>query len=132
MTLISRKLTLICQGQYPWYVKDGVVPGSDGARTVEETGPRVTLFKKGDNVVTLFNQAHQAGSLTQQTLPNGLGGRLDGTFRQYGVFEETGRVSMPSVLPFEQASTLSCAGLTAWNAVYGLQDRTTKPGGTFQ
>jgi len=49
---------IACQGQYPWYVKDGVVPGSDGAGTVEETGPRDTLFKKGDNVVTLFNQAH--------------------------------------------------------------------------
>jgi len=37
---------------------------------------------------------------------------------------------MPSVLSFEQASTLSCAGVTAWNALYGLQDRPLKQGDT--
>ena len=37
---------------------------------------------------------------------------------------------MPESLDFTQASTLSCAALTAWNALYGLESRALKPGDT--
>jgi NADPH:quinone reductase-like Zn-dependent oxidoreductase len=37
---------------------------------------------------------------------------------------------MPSNLNFIEASTLSCAALTAWNALYGLETRALKPGDT--
>lgn len=80
--------------------------------------------------MTLFSQGHQAGSLTPATVATGLGGVLDGTLREYGSFEETGLVHMPSNLDFLEASTLSCAALTAWNALYGLESRALKPGET--
>lgn len=35
---------------------------------------------------------------------------------------------MPSNLNFLEASTLSCAALTAWNGLYGLESRALKPG----
>jgi D-arabinose 1-dehydrogenase-like Zn-dependent alcohol dehydrogenase len=35
---------------------------------------------------------------------------------------------MPSNLDFLQGSTLVCAGLTAWNGLYGLESRSLKPG----
>lgn len=35
---------------------------------------------------------------------------------------------MPEGLNFVEASTLTCAGLTAWNALYGLVGRQVKPG----
>ena len=35
---------------------------------------------------------------------------------------------MPSSLNFREASTLSCAGLTAWNALFGLSDHKLAPG----
>jgi len=35
---------------------------------------------------------------------------------------------MPSNLDFLQGSTLVCAGLTAWNGLYGLESRGLKPG----
>ena len=35
---------------------------------------------------------------------------------------------MPENLSAEEASTLSCAALTAWNALYGLESKTLKPG----
>lgn len=60
---------------------NGIVLGSDGAGTVEEVGPRVTLFKKGDKVMTLFNQGHQGDSLNPRTIGSGLGGAIDGTLR---------------------------------------------------
>lgn len=72
-------------------------------------------------VVTLFNQGHQVGAVDIPATSTGLGGVLDGTLRQYGVFAETGLSKAPSNLNAVEAATLTCAGLTAWNALYGLK-----------
>lgn len=119
---------IIPKGKYPFPAKDGVVPGSDGAGVVESVGSGVTRFKPGDRVVTLFNSGHIAGSLDAASLATGLGGAIDGTLREYGVFDEQGLVAAPKNLNDLEASTLSCAGLTAWNALYGLESRALKPG----
>ncbi|KAL9601048.1 MAG: hypothetical protein Q9219_002757 [cf. Caloplaca sp. 3 TL-2023] len=121
---------IIPKGKYPFPTKDNVVPGSDGAGTVEAVGSRVTQFKPGDKVLTLFNQAHYAGPIDLGIVGTGLGGAIDGTLRQYGAFEENGLVHMPSTLDMKQGSTLSCAALTAWNALYGLESKALKPGDT--
>lgn len=49
---------------------------------------------------------------------------IDGTLRQYGTFPEAGLVKMPASLTYLEGSTLSCAALTAWNALYGLKPLT--------
>ncbi|KAF2800081.1 alcohol dehydrogenase [Melanomma pulvis-pyrius CBS 109.77] len=121
---------IIPKGKYPFGVTDGVVPGSDGAGTVEAVGSRVTRFKTGDKVVTLFSQGHLGGSLDGASIATGLGGVLDGTLREYATFDEQGLVHMPSNLNWLEASTLTCAALTAWNALYGLESRALKPGQT--
>ena len=66
--------------------------------------------------------------MTADTHASGLGAQVDGALRQYGKFDQQGLVHMPSNLSFLEASTLSCAGLTAWNALYGLEGRSLKPG----
>lgn len=71
-------------------------------------------------MITILNQKHFAGSLDAQTADSGLGGSIDGTLRSIGAFDEQGLVKMPSSLSFIEAATLSCAGLTAWNALFGL------------
>ncbi|KAL8769941.1 MAG: hypothetical protein Q9209_004188 [Squamulea sp. 1 TL-2023] len=121
---------IIPKGKYPFPTTDNVVPGSDGAGTVEVVGTRVTQFRPGDKVLTLFNQAHQAGPISTAILGTGLGGGIDGTLRQYGFFEETGLVHMPTTIDFKEGSTLSCAALTAWNALYGLESKALRPGDT--
>ena len=105
-----------------------MVPVSDGAGTVESVGKNVTRFKKGDKVLTLFNQGHIGGSLDATTAATGLGGMIDGALRQYGTFDEQGLVHMPSDLTFVEGSTLPCAALTAWDALYGLEGRKLMPG----
>lgn len=45
---------------------------------------------------------------------------IDGTLRKYGIFSEEGLVIMPSSLSYLEASTLPCAAVTAWNALFGL------------
>lgn len=109
------------QGLYPFPINTPVAACSDGAGEVVEAGSKVTKWKTGDKVVTLFNQGHQFGPVDVAATKTGLGGVLDGTLRQYGVFSENGLVRQPSNLNALEASTLTCAGLTAWNALYGLK-----------
>ncbi|PSS16685.1 hypothetical protein M430DRAFT_67027 [Amorphotheca resinae ATCC 22711] len=117
---------IIPKGKYPFAQRDGVVPGSDGAGEVVAVGKKVTRFKVGAKVLTLFNQNHYGGSLNSQSVKSGLGGVIDGTLRQYGAFNENGLVDMPPSLTYLEGATLTCAGLTAWNALYGLKQ--LKPG----
>lgn len=122
---------IIPKGKYPFPTTDHVVPGSDGAGVVEATGSRVSRFKTGDKVVSVFHQGHIAGAIDTTIHSNtGTGGSRDGTLRQYGVFDEQALVAMPQTLDFKQASTLACAALTAWNALYGLESKGLKPGDT--
>ena len=113
---------------YPFALSFPVVPASDGSGEIVEVGSKVTQFKQGDQVSTLFNQTHQYGPIDAQAAGSGLGGVIDGALRQYGVFNESGLVKKPKNLSHLEASTLPCAALTSWNALYGLKP--LKPGET--
>ncbi|KAI1097628.1 NAD(P)-binding protein [Jackrogersella minutella] len=117
---------IIPKGMYPFATKFPVVAASDGAGEIVEVGSKVTKWKKGDKVITLFNQGHQYGPIDPHAAVTGLGGVLDGALRQYGVFSENGLVRSPKNLSHAEASTLPCAALTSWNALYGLKQ--LKPG----
>ncbi|KAI1770998.1 NAD(P)-binding protein [Hypoxylon cercidicola] len=119
---------IIPKGMYPFPASFPVVPSSDGAGEVVEVGSKVSQWKKGDKVVTLFNQGHQYGPIQPSMMGTGLGGAMDGALRQYGVFSENGLVRAPANLSYVEASTLPCAALTSWNALYGLKP--LKPGET--
>lgn len=112
---------IIPQGKYPFPRQDNTVACSDGAGEVVAIGSKVTRFDVGAKVVTLFNQGHLSGSLDLKSVQTGLGGCIDGTLREYGVFDEHGLVDMPQNLNYLEGSTLVCAGLTAWNGLYGLK-----------
>ncbi|KAI8945539.1 hypothetical protein F4801DRAFT_124094 [Xylaria longipes] len=117
---------IIPRGKYPFPTRFPVVAASDGAGEIVEVGSKVTKWKKGDRVVTLFNQGHQYGPMTIEAANTGVGGVVDGTLRQYAAFNEHGVVRAPKNLSYAEAATLTCAGLTSWNALYGL--KAIKPG----
>lgn len=119
---------MISRGKYPWTVKPGVVPGSDGAGVVLSVGKNVTRFQPGDRVITMLNQKHITGSLNAEIAQYGTGASVDGVFRSAGAFDEQALVAMPDGLSFVQAATLSCAGLTAWNALFGLPGKQVTAG----
>ncbi|KAI8961483.1 hypothetical protein F5Y11DRAFT_366704 [Daldinia sp. FL1419] len=112
----------IAKDEYPSPLRFPFCPGSDGAG---EVGSKVTNFQVGDMVVTLFHQKHLYGDVDASVIPTSLGGFLDGTFREYGVFNEMGLVRAPNNLNSLEARQ-ACAALTAWNALYGLKP--LKPG----
>ena len=51
-----------------------------------------------------------------------------GVAAEYGVFRESGLVRIPEYLTSEEAATLPCAGVTAWNALF--ESGSLKPGDT--
>ena len=88
----------------------------------------MSRFKVGDKVITTLHQLHIAGNFDDRIPESALGANIDGTFREYGAFEEGGLVRMPECLSFVEAATLSCAGVTAWNALFGLTGKQLSAG----
>jgi NADPH:quinone reductase-like Zn-dependent oxidoreductase len=56
-----------------------------------------------------------------------LGVPLDGTLAEYIALDQDGVVAIPESLSFEEAATLPCAGVTAWNALM-VAGSAVKPG----
>jgi NADPH:quinone reductase-like Zn-dependent oxidoreductase len=99
-------------------VKKELVPLSDGAGVVEAVGDEVAGLKKGDRVVGLFFPLWQSGDINAQKFSRARGGvPTDGMLAQYVYGKENSFVTFPDFLSYEEASTLPCAGLTAWNAL---------------
>lgn len=119
---------MVAQGTYPYDITPGVVPGSDGAGTVLRVGKHVTRFQPGDKVITMLMPGLIAGLVTPQIASRGLGASVDGTLRTVGAFNEQGLIKMPECLSFTEAATLSCAGLTAWKALFGLVGKQVSAG----
>ncbi len=116
-SLNYRDLMMI-QGSYNPKLKMPLVPFSDGAGEVVEVGENVTKFKVGDRVMPIFMQGWQDGGVSFEKARTALGGDLDGVLREFGSFDENGLVCIPDHLSYEEAATLPCAGLTAFNALF--------------
>jgi NADPH:quinone reductase-like Zn-dependent oxidoreductase len=108
---------LIAKGGYRGGSKPSVIPLSDGAGEVVDVGPSVSRFKVGDRVAGAFFQGWTSGAITPDGITRALGGTVDGMLAEYVVLPEIGAIHVPNHLTFEQAATLPCAGLTAWNAL---------------
>ncbi|KAK1998845.1 putative alcohol dehydrogenase [Colletotrichum falcatum] len=114
-------------------IRPGVVPGSDGAGVVKAIGPSVSAFKPGDRVIThltprLVERSGDEELPVYPDIADGLGQAVDGTLQSEGVFPETALVPAPEALSWSEAATLTCSGLTAWNALFGLKGREPGPG----
>jgi NADPH:quinone reductase-like Zn-dependent oxidoreductase len=118
---------LMVKGAYNPKMRLPRVPCSDGAGEVAAIGEGVTKWKSGDRVAGIFMQNWLDGPPTPAKVKGALGGDIDGVLAEYVVLKETGLVAIPAHLSFEEASTLPCAAVTAWNA---LAVADLKPGST--
>jgi NADPH:quinone reductase-like Zn-dependent oxidoreductase len=108
---------MVVLGQYNPKMELPRIPGSDAAGEVLAVGSHVTLFQPGDRVASLFFQSWHDGPIQPTTGKSALGGPIDGVFATERILPETGLIPIPDSLTFEQAATLPCAALTAWNAL---------------
>jgi NADPH:quinone reductase-like Zn-dependent oxidoreductase len=94
------------------------IPLSDGAGEVVAVGDHVSRVKPGDKVCGAFFPGWLSGAFKDEHHGNALGGSADGALAQEMVLDEKSWVKIPQGWSFEQAATLPCAGVTAWNALY--------------
>ncbi|MDE1996064.1 MAG: NAD(P)-dependent alcohol dehydrogenase [Rhizobiaceae bacterium] len=105
------------------------VPASDMAGIVESVGEGVTRFVPGDRVISTFSPGwiddKPLGSARNPPYRT-LGGFYPGVLSEYVAFPEDWFVTAPTSLDDGEASTLPCAGLTAWFAL--VERGNIKPG----
>jgi NADPH:quinone reductase-like Zn-dependent oxidoreductase len=109
-------------------VKAPQIPLSDGAGEVVAVGSAVTRFKVGDRAAGTFVQCWNDGPPPLAVLPALGAAPSTGALAEFLVLHEDGFVKIPATLSFEEAATLPCAGVTAWNALNVT--RRVKPGET--
>jgi len=105
------------------------IPLCDGAGEVVAIGPDVSSVVVGDRVALTFHPSWIGGEMPHAL--NVLGrssGLNDGVLAEFTTVDETELVRIPRHLSYEEASTLPCAGVTAWFALYG--DGALAPGNT--
>ncbi len=93
------------------------VPCSDGAGEVAGLGEGVTEWQRGARVVIPFMPQWLDGEMTQMQQAKALGAHVDGLMREYAVLPASCLLPIPDYLSYEEAATLPCAAVTAWNAL---------------
>src|SRR6185437_15986840 len=116
VSLNYRDLMMV-KGAYNPKLQPNRIPCSDGAGIIAAIGQGVTQVAVGDLVAGTFFQHWLDGDPAPEKFTGALGGDIDGTLAQQIVLREDGVVKFPEHLSFEEAATLPCAGVTAWNAV---------------
>ncbi|KAJ4356430.1 uncharacterized protein N0V89_004463 [Didymosphaeria variabile] len=115
-------------GRYPTDHENAGRPCSDCAGEIAAIGDAVKDFKVGDRVSPCFNLDDLDGKQRDgevRTLGGSVTGQAagPGVLSEYVIFEEGVLVKVPGYLSWEEASTLPCAGVTAWTAL----DRPKEP-----
>ncbi len=120
---------LVADGIDRWRPSLPRVPVSDGVGVVVAAGAGVSRVRVGDRVMPIFYPYWLDGPVSPDKLARPLGGAVaDGVLAEAALFDESSVVSVPEYLSSEEAATLPCAGVTAWNAVMVASDIT--PGDT--
>ena len=109
---------LMVKGLYNPSLPLPLIPCSDGVGEVVAVGEGVTRVQVGDRVAGIFFQHWLSGELTSSQTKSALGGELPGMLAEYVVLQEAGVIPVPDHLTDEEAATLPCAAVTAWNALF--------------
>lgn len=114
---------LMVEGRYNPKQPLPLVPCSDGVGEVVAVGPGsdhlAPGLSEGDRVAPIFAQGWLAGRPRREDVRTTLGGPLDGTLSELMTVRAQGVVPVPEHLTDEEAATLPCAAVTAWNALGG-------------
>lgn len=118
---------LIVEDRYSHRVPLPLVPGSDLAGRVLAVGSGVTRWRGGERVIGTFFGGWLDGAVPPaDTVVLGMPG--PGALASHVLLHEDWLVAVPATLDAVAASTLPCAGLTAWTAL--VEHGPVKPGQT--
>lgn len=95
----------------------GLVPLSDGAGEIVALGEGVHERKVGERVAADFFRRWPHGPFSKTAMDSAQGGAVDGMLAELVALPADAVVPIPEHLSYSEASTLPCAGLTAWNAL---------------
>lgn len=111
---------MVIEGIMPISLSFPFTPASDMAGVVDSVGEGVTRFAAGARVISTFFPEWIDGRPTAgaRELPyRTSGGHFQGMLAEYVIVNENWLVAAPDTLDDAEASTLPCAGLTAWFAL---------------
>ena len=94
-----------------------LVPLCDGAGHIVAMGDAVTGYQVGDLVCPGFSRTWLRGTATPQAIAGAHGGPVDGTAQELFCVPSAAIVGAPAHMSAEEAATLPCAAVTAWNAL---------------
>jgi NADPH:quinone reductase-like Zn-dependent oxidoreductase len=114
VSLNYRDVAMVDRGMSPRGVRLPFDPCSDAAGEVVEVGAGVSRVQVGDRVATTVFRRWLDGDVLQ---PTAYGSVADGALADQVVLHEDGLVHVPEHLSDVEASTLPCAGVTAWHAL---------------
>jgi len=110
-------------GPCPAGVAGRQIPLSDGAGEVIGVGPGVTRFQIGDRVIgDFFGGTWLDGDRPEGVMPFRRGGPGQGMLSEVVVASEDGFVLVPEHLSYEEAATLTTAGVAAWVGLFKYGD----------
>jgi NADPH:quinone reductase-like Zn-dependent oxidoreductase len=110
---------IVLTGAYGSITGD-IIPLSDGTGVIDALGEGVTQWNIGDKVTTVYAAEEWIDGPPTPGLTFGLGAEgMDGVLADYAILSAKRVTNAPSNLSFIEASTLPCAGLTAWTALKG-------------
>ncbi|MCY2972775.1 MAG: alcohol dehydrogenase catalytic domain-containing protein [Planctomycetota bacterium] len=111
---------LVAGGQYGTGLPSPLIPLSDGVGEIIESNAELSGFKIGQRVALSFFPDWQEGPITGQKTKKSLGGTSQGLLAEFVTCSPSEIVSVPQFLSNEEAGTLPCAALTAWNALFEM------------
>lgn len=116
----------VVRGMIP--ATQGRIPMSDGAGEVAAIGDGVTEFSVGDKVVSTFFPDWLDGAPPKTAFTRVPGDGVDGYAREHVTAPTAWFTRAPAGFSHAEAATLTCAGVTAWRALF--VDYSLKPGDT--
>jgi NADPH:quinone reductase-like Zn-dependent oxidoreductase len=120
---------MVASGNYLVTADDPIIPCSDGAGEVLAVGAGVSRVQPGDRVAASFFPHWEDGPTSPGKIRHALGGDIDGMLAEEVVLAEDALVKIPPGMSFVDASTMPCAGVTAWNAIFESSNA-IRPGDT--
>jgi NADPH:quinone reductase-like Zn-dependent oxidoreductase len=125
---LNHRDLLIAQGRFREPTTLPLVPLSDCAGEVVEVGAKVEHIRVGDRVAASALPDWVSGPFRPPFEKNAIDGPADGVLSEFFTADAHGFVLVPDTLSFEQAATLPCAAVAAWNALF--EQGNLKPGQT--